>query len=299
MKKFEYESPNPEEIPSTPRKKPVYREETEVPPPTPHRLKFKYTVVEKPKGSWLGGAMMAGWMAIVVFLFYLGYSKKIGDLSAEALVEQQNCRVDFEKNKYMLAKIQVPAGAQGDPGFLRGEDQVHAGRHRFTDRGQNPNHLHCGRGGEGLRRGGRPVRVHRWTADGAGPHPPPPCQRSAQIIFIILPLIHVLSTLLLESCALPIKFISCLATLWSPLWTRNTNTAALRNTRISSISWSLTSPPSAPKCASSSPSTYVQSKACRSSPTRVPHSPCRIHFPDLRDHRHPRNPLRRKPITSN
>lgn len=93
---------NPEDLPSTPRKRPLYLEDASPPPTIPsshNRLKFKYTVIEKPRRSWVGGLAFIGWLFLVALLFYIGYCDKLRNLRVEASLEKQKCQEDYVKNK--------------------------------------------------------------------------------------------------------------------------------------------------------------------------------------------------------
>lgn len=69
------------------------------PAPTTTRLKFRYKVVEKPKFSYL--SMSAGIAILLIFIILLAssYVGKVNNLESISAAEQQQCRLDYEKNK--------------------------------------------------------------------------------------------------------------------------------------------------------------------------------------------------------
>lgn len=69
------------------------------PAPTSTRLKFRYKVVEKPKFSYL--SMSAGLTILLIFIILLAssYVGKVNNLETASVTEQQQCKLDYEKNK--------------------------------------------------------------------------------------------------------------------------------------------------------------------------------------------------------
>lgn len=65
---------NPEDEPETPSKPASIAPE---PSPSASRLKFKYTVIEKPKNSPLSAVLVLAWLCLVAMLVYSSYMNRL------------------------------------------------------------------------------------------------------------------------------------------------------------------------------------------------------------------------------